>query len=178
MNMLAAADRGQRIEYIYARHATDTCRLDVTPKRGVDLHSFTTGACTFLATQAKQMASVGSPYVAQEGKTAALEFTAAIRVVGERSGTVYFSVSRAMLTIMLMRMGATEITHESMRALLAKMASAMAFAARRVIGDDCLVQEPIVSLSRSGELHAAHGLPLVVPIQWRKFTAKLVLCME
>lgn len=179
MNMLAAAARGQRIEYVYGSRAQDAYLLnDVAPKRGIDLHGFTRGACEFLATNAKQMASVGSPYVAQAGNTASLEFTAAIRVVGERSGTAYFSASRAMLTIMLMRMGAIDITHDSMRALLARMASAMASAARLDIGDEYLVQEPIVSKIRRGDFHTPSGRALVVPIQWRKFTAKLVLCMD
>jgi chemotaxis protein CheX len=131
---------------------------------------------------------VGSPYVAYDDAVQPLEFSAVIRVTGERSGTVCFSVSRAMLTIMLMRMGATDITHDSMCRLLGEFTSHIASAARRDIGGDFVVRDPVVRnpvvrdpmLARHARTRAtASGdRALVAPIQWRKFTAKMTLCMD
>lgn len=179
MNMLAAAERGRRIEYIYGPTERGVYSLDDgTSKPSIELSGFIAGACDFLATRAKQLASVGSPYVAHDDAGQLLEFSATIRVTGERSGTVYFSVSRAMLTIMMMRMGATDITHDSMRRLLGEFAAHIATGARRAIGGEFVVRDPVITMSKHVPAATSAGRALVAPIQWRKFTAKLTLCMD
>jgi len=182
MNMLAAAEKGQRIDYIYCPGARQVYLCDDTATRpsidltSIDLSGFVEGACSFFATHGRQTASVGSPYVSYADPAQTLEFTAAIRVVGDQTGTIYFSASRAMLTIMLMRMGAAEITHDNMCMLMRQIAAQMATVARRAIGADFVVRETN-SVARHTLARGKAQRALVVPIQWRKFTAKLVLCM-
>jgi chemotaxis protein CheX len=179
MNMLIAAAKGQRLEYI-REAANDTLELPaLRPQSRVALDGFVAGACEYLETHAKQLAIVGTPYVAYESNIAALEFTATIRITGARRGIVYLTASRAMLTIMLMRMGSTDITVEGMSAVLRDLAFSMAAAARRGNDEDILVREPSVFVDRTGKIECKRAArPLIVPIQWRKFTAQLVMCVE
>jgi chemotaxis protein CheX len=187
MNMLTAATRGQRIDYIYDAHGDAEVRsfaLTKTPR--INIEGFVSGASRYFATRAKQEAIIGSPYVAYEGafhgandvKVAPLEFTATMRVTGRLRGTAYLTASRSMLTILLMRMGATDITTETMRGALHELAQAMAASARHV-DPDLLVWDPSVANERNGVIECGRDQsPLVVPIHWRKFTAQLVICME
>jgi chemotaxis protein CheX len=71
----------------------------------VELETFVEGTTSYFATAANQPASVGSPYIVQEGRPAVQEFTGMINIAGKRRGIVYFTASRPMLTVMLMRMG-------------------------------------------------------------------------
>ena len=185
MHMLTAAAKGQRIEYRYDHRADDDTLViealaHVTPKHSeISLQSFIAGACEYLETKVKQLATVGTPFVAYEANVAPLEFTAAIRITGERRGTVYLTASRAMLTIMLMRMGSTDVTAEHMSKVLRDLAMSMVNAARRDLSDELLVWEPSVATERTGKIECARDArPLIVPIHWRKFTAQLVMCME
>jgi chemotaxis protein CheX len=179
MNMLTAAAKGQRLEYIYDVAANDDELNAFAPTidTSIDLDSFVSGACEFFATEAKQSATVGTPYIAKIEQLASLEFTAAIRITGKVRGSIYLSASRAMLTIMLMRMGATDITVATMSNALHKLAATMVGVARHNNGDDVLVWEPSIATERSGKIES-RGAPLVVPIHWRKFTAQLVMCVE
>src|SRR5215831_13200376 len=173
MNMLNAAASGQRIDYIYAQsaNAIELTSTSLTKSSRLDCDSFIAGACEFFATQAKQTASVGTPYVAQE-KTSPLEFTATIRVTGSRRGAVYVTASRAMLTIMLMRMGATDITTATMCNVLRELAAKMVAVSRRDNRSDVLIWDPTISTDRTGQIDIGRNAsPLIVPIHWRKFTA-------
>lgn len=184
MNMLIAAAKGQRLEYAYDHAANDTLVIEALaniPQKQSEtaLQSFVAGACEFLETKVKQLATVGTPFVAYESTIAPLEFTATIRITGERRGAVYLTASRAMLTIMLMRMGSTDITVNAMSKVLRDLAMSMVNSARRDLSDELLVWEPSVAVERTGKIEAARDTrPLIVPIQWRKFTAQLVMCLE
>lgn len=181
MNMLAAATVGQRLDYSYEGvAANDTFELPALRDTAeLSLDSFVAGACEFLQTQAKQPATVGTPYVAYDGQLAPLEFMATIRITGSRRGAVYLTASRAMLTIMLMRMGSNDITVENMCKVLRDLAASMTKSARADNGNDVLVWEPSIATDRSGKINCPRGTsPVIVPIHWRKFTAQLVMCVE
>lgn len=186
MNMLTSAAKGKRLD---VRNPTTNSTssstiggaaiesIAVTRRHHIDLDSYMAGANEFFSTHAKQSADIGSPYVAHEG-IEPLEFTAAIRVTGSLRGTVYVSASRAMLTIMLMRMGATDINTDNMGKVLRNLASAMVAFARRDSGFDVLVRDPSTVSERREKIGGAGNAVLVAPIHWRKFTAQVVVAMD
>ena len=115
------------------------------------------------------------PGIARRDLATASPSRAAARAHPNASGKADYR----MLTIMLMRMGSSDITVESMTAVLRDLARSMAAAARRDNNEDVLVWEPNVSTDRTSKIECKRVTrPLIVPIQWRKFTAQLVLCME
>ena len=95
-----------------------------------------------LETAANQPASVGSPYLVNEGKPTVQEFTGLISIAGKRRGIVYFTASRPMLTVMLMRMGETELTQENMCDLVGEVANTISGNARRDFGKDFMISVP------------------------------------
>ena len=182
MNMLLAAAKGQRLQYAY-RPAADDVVDSTHAESSSDLDGFAHGARTYFATQAKQPASVGTPYIVNDDELPAQEFTAMMRISGERSGTVYITASRAMLTIMLMRMGSDDITTERMCDALRGLAQSMVRGAREQLGNDVLVWEPVVAANRLANRPAnQYGLQgrraLVTPIHWRKYTAQMVMSID
>lgn len=56
----------------------------------VELATFVEGTTRYFETAANQPASVGSPYLVQEGRPTVQEFTGLISVAGRRRGIVYF----------------------------------------------------------------------------------------
>ena len=110
----------------------------------VELETFVEGTTHYFATAANQPASVGSPYIVQEGKPTIQEFTGLISIAGKRRGIVYFTASRPMLTVMLMRMGETELTQENMCDLVGEVANTISGNARRDFGKDFMISVPTV----------------------------------
>jgi hypothetical protein len=182
MNMFTATARRQRNNYIFEPAANQPKLVfdaGVKPaiKQGIDLDSFVAGACDYLNANTKQTTTAGTPYIAH-GDVTLREFTAAIRITGGHSGTIYFTASRAILTVMLMYMGESGVTNYDLNRLLRKISSSMAATARRSTGSDCLVWEPSISVDHALKLDSRHVRSLIVPIQWRKFIAQIVLCLE
>ena len=117
----------------------------------VELETFVEGTTHYFATAANQPASVGSPYIVQEGQPTVQEFTGLISIAGKRRGIVYFTASRPMLTVMLMRMGETELTQENMCDLVGEVANTISGNARRDFGKDFMISVPTVHRGRSGK---------------------------
>jgi len=141
-----------------------------TASQCTPLQSLIAGAARYLQVNGKQAVAVGSPYIATTLQP--LDFAARVRVTGASSHTLYLCASRPMLTILLMRMGATDITTDAMRSVLKGMARAML----SNVGDkEYLAWDPIVLNSRGQRLFSEHDSLLVTPLHWRRFAAQLVM---
>lgn len=150
---------------------------DATPH--IDLDDFVGGAEGYFANTAKQPATVGSPFVAQASDVTLQEFTATLRITGKRRGAIYVYASRSMLTILLMRMGATDITTATMSEALRKLATAMADAARSNLSNELLIWSPIVKVSSANKIdETLQARPVVTPIHWRKYTMQVTMFIE
>ena len=125
----------------------------------VELETFVEGTTHYFATAANQPASVGSPYIVHDGRPTIQEFTGVINIAGKRRGIVYFTASRPMLTVMLMRMGETELTQENMCDLVGEVANTISGEPEKIVTPDNI---------RS----------FVIPINWRSHSAQLVVCLE
>jgi len=145
----------------------------------VELETFVEGTTHYFATSANQPASVGSPYIVQDGQPALQEFTGMINIAGKRRGVVYFTASRPMLTVLLMRMGETDLTQENLCDLVGEVANTISGNARRDFGKDFMISVPTVT---AGEMERAvtpdHLRSFVIPINWRSHSAQLVVCLE
>jgi len=169
----------RRLLCAYAANEFEPTDLRAPAVPHINLDDFVAGAEDFFATAAKQPAIVGSPFVAQASEIAWQEFTATIRITGERRGAIYVSASRGMLTILLMRMGATDITTVTMSEALRRLAESMADAARFDLSSALLVWSPTVSVGAMHEIdRSIASRPVVAPIHWRKYTTQVVMCIE
>jgi len=145
----------------------------------VELETFVEGTTHYFETAANQPASVGSPYIVQEGKPSVQEFTGMISIAGKRRGIVYFTASRPMLTVMLMRMGETELTQENMCDLVGEVANTISGNARKDFGKDFMISVPQVVAGEPERVQPPDNMrSFVIPINWRSHSAQLVVCLE
>jgi chemotaxis protein CheX len=145
----------------------------------VELETFVSGTTYYFVTAGNQAATVGSPYLVDEGAPTLLEYTGIINISGKRRGIVYFTASRAMLTVLLMRLGETEITHENMSDLVGEVANQISGNARRDFGSDFVISVPrVISGPQPEPITPPNVRSFVIPINWRSHSAQLVVCLE
>jgi len=148
----------------------------------LDLDSIVAGTLEFFSTRTRQDARTGSPYLAQDRDDqpglSLQEFTAETRISGAHRGSVLVSASRAMLTIMLMRMGSTDITTSTMSAALRELATAIAVSIRASLGDEVMTWSPVVTIGGARRVRNPGRAPLVAPIHWRNYTANIALWID
>jgi len=144
-----------------------------------ELATFVEGTTRYFETIGHQPASVGSPYLVDNGKPTVHEFTGMINIAGKRRGVVYFTASRSMLTVLLMRMGETELTEENMADLVGEVANTISGNARRDYGTDFMISVPQVTTGHADQVVLPDGArSIVIPINWRSHAAHLVVCLE
>jgi len=144
-----------------------------------ELATFVDGTTHYFETAANQPASVGSPYLVQQGRPTVHEFTGMISIAGKRKGVVYFTAPRPMLTVLLMRMGETELTEENMADLVGEVANTISGNARRDFGKDFLISVPQVITGDPEKVATPENVrSFVIPINWRSHAAQLVVCLE
>jgi chemotaxis protein CheX len=144
-----------------------------------DIRTFVQGTTHYFEVAAQQTASVGSPYLVTQGLPEMSDYTGIISVSGRRNGIVYFSAPRGMLTVLLMKMNESNVSHENLCDLVGEVANTISGNVRRDFGKDFQISVPAV---RSGagppmELPAACR-PVVIPINWRSHVARLVVCLK
>jgi chemotaxis protein CheX len=145
----------------------------------VELETFVEGTTHYFQTAANQAASVGSPYLVNEGVPNIQEYTGVITIAGKRKGVVYFTASRPMLTVLLMRLGETDMTHENMCDLVGEVANQISGNARRDFGNQFLISVPrVVSGSQGEHVTPPNTRSFVIPINWRSHSAQLVVCLD
>jgi chemotaxis protein CheX len=145
----------------------------------VELETFVEGTTHYFQTAANQPASVGSPYLVNEGAPGIQEYTGIITIGGKRKGIVYFTASRPMLTVLLMRLGETEMTHENMCDLVGEVANQISGNARRDFGSEFMISVPrVISGAPEQAVTPANVRSFVIPINWRSHSAQLVVCLE
>jgi chemotaxis protein CheX len=145
----------------------------------IELETFVEGTTHYFQTAANQPASVGSPYLVNEGAPNIQEYTGVITIAGKRRGIVYFTASRPMLTVLLMRLGETDMTHENMCDLVGEVANQISGNARRDFGSEFMISVPrVVTGTPESGVTPANVRSFVIPINWRSHSAQLVVCLE
>ena len=109
----------------------------------VELSTFVEGTTHYFETAANQPATVGSPYLVQQGKPTVQEFTGMISIAGKRRGVVVLHcITTDVRLVLLMRMGETELTEENMADLVGEVANTISGNARRDFGKDFMISVP------------------------------------
>ena len=145
----------------------------------VELETFVEGTTHYFQTAANQKATVGSPYLVNEGAPGIQEYTGIISIAGKRKGVVYFTASRPMLTVLLMRLGETDMTDENMCDLVGEVANQISGNARRDFGSEFMISVPrVVSNAEPEAVMPPNTRSFVIPINWRSHSAQLVVCLD
>jgi chemotaxis protein CheX len=133
----------------------------------------------YFGTTVQQAAVCGTPHLALNAPPELSDYTGVIRVSGKRSGLVAFTAPKSMLSVMLMRMQETDMSHANLSDLVGEVANTLAGNARRDFGQQFQISVPEVVSGREGRLdYPAAGRPIVIPIEWRNYHARLIVCLR
>ena len=144
-----------------------------------DIRAFVYGATHYFEVAAQQAATVGSPFLVTQGLPEVHDYTGVIAVSGRRSGVVYFSAPRGMLTVLLMKMNESNVSHENLCDLVGEVANTISGNVRRDFGKDFSISAPTVVTGSATPVAGPAGCrPVVIPIHWRSHAAKLVVCLK
>jgi chemotaxis protein CheX len=147
--------------------------------REQELQVFVDGTTNYFEVAAQQPASIGSPYLVTKGKPGVYDYTGVITISGKREGVVYFTATRAMLTVLLMKMQETDFSDETMQDLVGEVANTISGNARRDFGRDFVISVPNVVSGEKVEIPFPTDMrPFVIPINWRSYSAKLVVALK
>src|ERR1700733_3598970 len=139
-----------------------------------ELKTFVEGTTNFFEVAAQQAATIESPYL-MGGSAAVHEYTGITSISGKREGVVYFTASKAMLTVLLMKMKENAFSHETMKDLVGEVANTISGNARRDFGRDFVISVPSVLSGEKPELpHKPGQRAFIIPINWRSHSGKLV----
>jgi chemotaxis protein CheX len=83
-----------------------------------------------------------------------------------------------MLSVMLMRMQEADMSEENLRDLVGESANTFAGNARRDFGQQFQISVPQVVAGQMSPPQFPRGTrPIVIPIDWRTYKARLVVCL-
>lgn len=140
---------------------------------------FINAVLNYFETTVQQAAECGTPFLAIGRPPEIYDYTGTITISGKRSGLIYFTASRSMLSVMLMRMQETDMSHENICDLVGEITNTLSGNARRDFGHQFNISVPSVLFGRSTKLeHPANTRPIVIPIEWRNYRAQLVVCLD
>ncbi len=133
----------------------------------------------YFTTTVQQVAECGTPYLALGRTPEISDYTGMIRISGQREGVVFFTAPKSMLCVMLMRMQETDMSHDNLCDLVGEIANTLSGNARRDFGPQFKISVPSIVCGREAEVaYPANTRPIVIPIEWRTYRARLVVCLN
>lgn len=139
---------------------------------------FVDGVLNYFSTTVQQAALCGTPHLALGERPEISDYTGVIQVSGRRTGMVAFTAPKSMLSVMLMRMQETDMSHENLCDLVGEIANTLSGNARRDFGQQFQISVPAVLSGRDSQLkYPAATRPIVIPVDWRNYHARLIVCL-
>jgi len=144
-----------------------------------EVNVFVSAVLQYFDRTVNQAAACGTPFLAMQEPPAISDYTGIIRIDGRRNGLVMFTAPKTMLSVMLMRMQEPDMSHENLSDLVGEIANTLSGNARRDFGHQFNISVPSVISGRDVAPEFPDGArPIVIPIDWRNYHAKLVVCLD
>jgi len=140
---------------------------------------FVNSVMHYFETTVQQPAACGIPHLALRRRPQLADYTGIVSISGRRDGVVLFSAPRSMLCVMLMCMQQTDLSHEHLRELVGQIADTLSGDAQRNFRHQYSIE--VHSQVHDGDapvLYPPHARPIVIPIAWRSYQARLVVCLD
>ena len=144
-----------------------------------DIRAFVYGTTHYFEVAAQQAATVGSPFLVTHGPPEIYDYNGIIAVSGRRRGIVCFSAPRGMLTVLLMKMNESNVTHDNLCDLVGEVANTISGNVRRDCGKEFVISVPTILTGVATPIELPAGCrPVIIPINWRSHAARLVVCLQ
>jgi chemotaxis protein CheX len=133
----------------------------------------------YFETTVQQVAASGTPHLALRRRPELSDYTGIIRISGRRDGVVLFTAPKSMLCVMLMCMQDTNLSHDHLCELVGEIANTLSGQARRNFRHQFSVTVQSVVHERDAPMvYPPNSRPIVIPIAWRSYQARLVVCLD
>src|SRR5580658_2913767 len=140
---------------------------------------FLDSVLNYFSTTVQQAAVCGTPFLAIDKVPELSDLTGTITISGKYSGVVAFTAPKSMLCVMLMRMQETDMCQENLCDLVGEIANTLSGNARRDFGHTFNISVPSVLHGRDAAMdYPPNARPIVIPIEWRTYHARLVVCLN
>jgi chemotaxis protein CheX len=143
-----------------------------------ELNVFLEGATRYFAETTGTKADVAAPYLIEDAKLVAGEFTGVIGITGRHRGSVYFTANRALLTRLMSEIGEGNFSKENLLDLVGDVANTISGNARQHFGANFLISVPTL-IHGVDAVYLPKGIKsYAVPVVWKSFTASLIVVLE
>ena len=140
---------------------------------------FVSGILQYFGTTVQQAAHCGTPHLALNERPEISDYTGVVQVTGRRVGLVAFTAPKSMLSVMLMRMQETDMSHENLCDLVGEIANTLSGNARRDFGKYFQISVPSIFAGKERRLEYPQSTrPIVIPIEWRNYHARLIVSLQ
>jgi chemotaxis protein CheX len=144
-----------------------------------EVHVFVDGVLHYFSSAVNHAAVCGTPFLATDQQPEISDYTGMIQVTGKRSGVVLFTAPKAMLSVMLIRMQEPDMRHENLCDLVGEIANTLSGNVRRDFGSQFHISVPEVLSGKGSKVEYPTGVrPIVIPIDWRNYHARLVVALN
>jgi chemotaxis protein CheX len=140
---------------------------------------FVNSVMHYFESAVQQPAACGIPHLAVRRSPELADYTGIVRISGQRDGVVVFTAPRSMLCVMLMCMQDTDLSHEHLRELVGEIANRLSGDAQRNFRHQYSVSvRSVVHEVDAPLVYPSQARPIVIPIAWRSYQARLVVCLD
>ena len=140
---------------------------------------FIEGAKHYFRTVSDRQVEIGSPYLVSPEETPSYDYTGIIGISGAKKGCVYFSAPSILLRHLLISLGEEDQDAGLMGDVIGEVANTISGNARASFGSDFMISVPVVVNGRPDSIKLPKGLKAyVIPVDWDKYQASLVVCIE
>lgn len=121
---------------------------------------------------------IGTPYLLSNQQPFSSDYTGIIGITGNRKGIVYFSSPIGLINQALMLMGETDHSDQNQVDLVGEVANTIAGNARTEFGENFEISVPVVVKGLPTSIHLPESEhSFIIPIEWLKYRAALVVCI-
>ncbi len=143
------------------------------------LKVFIDGVINYFQHTSDQDVKVGTPYLIENTRPTAFDYTGIIGVSGPYKGTVYFTAPKILLTHLLFSVGETDTSLDNIMDIVGEVANTISGNARTEFGKEFMISVPVMVEGAPSAIHLPKGLrSFVIPIYWKAYSAAVVVCLE
>lgn len=145
----------------------------------IELKIFVGSVANYFTKITQTPASIGIPYV-KGTEILVQEYTGVIGLTGKRKGGIYITCSRQMLVDLIADyLQASDPSEEIVRDMLGEMANVISGNVSDSFGSGFEISVPVIIVGKPDVIELPTKVPsFVIPINWKKHTAHLVVGLD
>jgi chemotaxis protein CheX len=139
---------------------------------------FIDGATNYFRHTSDKDVRVGTPYLIENTKPVAFDYTGIIGVSGPVRGTVYFTAPKILLTHLLLSLGESDTSTLNILDVVGEVANTISGNARSEFGHEFMISVPVMIEGAPDSIHLSQdSRSYVIPIYWKAYSAAVVVCL-